>query len=260
MIPKQYITEWSATAPWVNNYQIEQDLVIERCIVEIFSDELLRENLAFRGGTALHKIFFRPQVRYSEDIDLVQISNEEIGLVLTRLRAKLSFLGLAGYKRAEHNNTLIYKFRSEYENIPLKLKVEINTREHFSVLGYKEAERSVQSEYFSGACKIKTFQSEELLATKLRALYQRSKGRDLFDIWFSLKYGKPDTEKIIFAFSEYMLAEGHKVSQKEFLANLTNKSADINFLHDISGLLRSEVEYNAEKALEDVIREIILLL
>ncbi|MCK6613630.1 MAG: nucleotidyl transferase AbiEii/AbiGii toxin family protein [Ignavibacteriaceae bacterium] len=260
MIPKQYITEWSATAPWVNNYQIEQDLIIERCIVEIFSDELLREKLAFRGGTALHKIFFSPQVRYSEDIDLVQISNEEIGMVLTRLRERLSFLGQAGYKRAEHNNTLIYKFRSEFENIPLKLKVEINTREHFSVFGYKEAARGIQSEYLSGTYKVKTFQIEELLATKLRALYQRSKGRDLFDIWFALKYSKADTERIIFAFGEYMSAEGHKVSQREFLINLTNKLADINFLNDVSGLLRPGVEYNAEEALEDVVSKIIRLL
>lgn len=104
MIPKQYITEWSDRAPWINNYQIEQDLVIERSVVEIFSDELLKEKLAFRGGTALHKLFLKPQVRYSEDIDLVQISNEEIGDVLTRLRERLSFLGLANYKRAAHNN------------------------------------------------------------------------------------------------------------------------------------------------------------
>lgn len=97
----------------------------------------------------MHKLFFSPQVRYSEDIDLVQISNEEIGDVLSRLRERLSFLGLASYKRAEHNNTLVYRFQSEYENIPLKLKIEINTREHFTTLGYTEMNFSVKSGYFS---------------------------------------------------------------------------------------------------------------
>ena len=82
MIPRAYIFEWQRNAPWQSNAQIEQDLVIERAIVELFSDELIRENLAFRGGTALHKIFFKPQVRYSEDIDLVQIKHGDIGEIV----------------------------------------------------------------------------------------------------------------------------------------------------------------------------------
>jgi len=72
MIPKIYITQWKKNAPWNNDYQVEQDLVIERALVEIFSDSELKEQLAFRGGTALHKLFLKPQARYSEDIDLNQ--------------------------------------------------------------------------------------------------------------------------------------------------------------------------------------------
>lgn len=69
MIPRRYILEWKEFAPWPDDAQVEQDLVIERALVEIFSDEFLSEHLAFRGGTALHKLFLKPQVRYSEDID-----------------------------------------------------------------------------------------------------------------------------------------------------------------------------------------------
>ena len=66
MIPRRYIEEWKAYAPWPDNAQVEQDLIIERALVEIFSDDLLRENLAFRGGTAFHKLYLKPQARYSE--------------------------------------------------------------------------------------------------------------------------------------------------------------------------------------------------
>ena len=59
MIPKPYIAKWQEFAPWQEFYQIEQDLVISRVLIELFSDEFLRENLAFRGGTALHKLFLR---------------------------------------------------------------------------------------------------------------------------------------------------------------------------------------------------------
>ena len=72
---------------------MEQDLVIARALVEIFSDDLLKKSLAFRGGTALHKLYLQPQVRYSEDIDLVQINSEPINPILKQIRERLAFLG-----------------------------------------------------------------------------------------------------------------------------------------------------------------------
>jgi hypothetical protein len=53
LIPRDYITEWRAQAPWVQDIQVEQDLVICRALVEIFSHPVLSKALAFRGGTAL---------------------------------------------------------------------------------------------------------------------------------------------------------------------------------------------------------------
>ena len=73
MIPQVYIIEWQQSFPWSSYDFVEQDLVISRALVEIYSDPFLKSKLAFRGGTALHKLHLAPQVRYSEDIDLVQI-------------------------------------------------------------------------------------------------------------------------------------------------------------------------------------------
>lgn len=61
MIPQAYITEWANQVPWQTNEQVEQDLVICRALVTIFSDEFLAKSLAFRGGTALHKLYLSPQ-------------------------------------------------------------------------------------------------------------------------------------------------------------------------------------------------------
>lgn len=93
MIPQQYITEWSEIAPWKANEQVEQDLIISRTLVELFSDEFIAERVAFRGGTAIHKLYLEPQPRFSEDIDLVQISAEPIGSTINKIRKLLSFLG-----------------------------------------------------------------------------------------------------------------------------------------------------------------------
>lgn len=85
MIPKPYIAKWQEYAPWKEFSQVEQDLIISRTLVEIFSDEYLQENLAFRGGTALHKLYLNPAPRYSEDIDLVQIKEGPIKPIMERL-------------------------------------------------------------------------------------------------------------------------------------------------------------------------------
>ncbi|WP_245484851.1 nucleotidyl transferase AbiEii/AbiGii toxin family protein [Rhizobium ruizarguesonis] len=89
MIPRDYIAEWRSQAPWVQDIQVEQDLVICRALVEIFSHPVLSKALAFRGGTALYKLYLKPAARYSEDIDLVQMRAEPAGPVMDALRSGL---------------------------------------------------------------------------------------------------------------------------------------------------------------------------
>jgi predicted nucleotidyltransferase component of viral defense system len=65
VIPRDYITSWRPQAPWVQDIQVEQDLVICRALVELFSNPVLAQSLAFRGGTALYKLYIKPPARYS---------------------------------------------------------------------------------------------------------------------------------------------------------------------------------------------------
>jgi predicted nucleotidyltransferase component of viral defense system len=88
---------------------VEQDLIISRVLVEIFQDEYLASNLAFRGGTALHKLFLAPPARYSEDIDLVQISEGPVGPLFDKLRSTLGFLGKPRTIQKQHGNKLLFR-------------------------------------------------------------------------------------------------------------------------------------------------------
>ncbi len=126
MIPITDIRAWGSIVPWKTDEQIEQDLVISRSLVEIYSEKFLSENLAFRGGTALHKLFLSPQPRYSEDIDLAQKEAGPIRDIITGLRTALAFLGEPKVKQKANNNTLIFRFDSEnITPVPLRLKVEL---------------------------------------------------------------------------------------------------------------------------------------
>lgn len=260
MIPQRYIEEWKENAPWPSYAQIEQDLVIARTLVEIFSDDFLKRSLAFRGGTALHKLYLPPQVRYSEDIDLVQINSEPINPILKRIREKLSFLGTKRtVKQHIHNNTIIYRFDTEVQPvINMRLKIEINTREHFNVLGLKEIPYKVENGWFSGECHLTGYELEELLGTKMRALYQRRKGRDLFDLYCALTNHSVDVEKLIRCYKTYMEYSVDKPpTQKLFLANMEEKITDKEFLDDIYSILKQGIEYNNEKAWDKVKIELI---
>ena len=259
MIPRRYIEEWKEFAPWPENSQVEQDLVIEKVLVQIFSDPFLQERLAFRGGTVLHKILLKPPVRYSEDIDLVQINPEPIKDTLSAIRKSLDFLGKPTVKQKANNNTLVYRFESEIPPvINLRLKIEINCREHFSVLGYKKIEHQIENTWAKGSCKFISFEAEELLGSKLRALYQRKKGRDLFDLYYALSNLNLDTERIIKCYKEYMaFSVSNPPTLKQFLLNMEQKLHDPDFLGDIYALLRPGVEYDSDRALDLVKTELI---
>lgn len=248
MIPKAYITAWRQKAPWQEDYQVEQDLVIERALMAIYSDDYLRTRLAFRGGTALHKLYLSPASRYSEDIDLVQITAEPFGPVMDQLKEVLSFLGDKPVrKQKQHNNTLIYRFDSE-DGLPLRLKIEVNCREHHTIYGIHHVDYRMESDWYTGNISIPTYKLPELLGTKLRALYQRRKGRDLFDIWLAITQTNVDVLHIIEAWHFYMHEEGNTISQKAFLDNLEKKRSDPDFLNDMEGLLRPGLKYDIQNA------------
>lgn len=113
---------------------VEQDLVISRALIDLFSDPHVAQHLAFRGGTALYKLHLMPAARYSEDIDLVQVDAEPIGLTLDRIHTILDpWLGKPKYDSGRQSSRLSYRFESE-SGSPMRLKIEMNTREHIGNL------------------------------------------------------------------------------------------------------------------------------
>lgn len=263
MIPKPYIAKWQEYAPWKEFSQVEQDLIISRALVEIFSDEYLRENLAFRGGTALHKLYLNPAPRYSEDIDLVQIKPGPIKPIMERVGEVVTFFDEKRTTQVRgHGAKALYRFTSEYEEIRMRLKLEINCKEHFHVLDWVDFPFEIENEWFPGKAKIRTYNINELLGTKLRALYQRSKGRDLFDLDYSRKNAELNYPQIVNCFKEYIsFATGKRPpGKKEFLRNMEEKENSAEFTGDMEALLRPEIKYNQSEAFDWLKNELIELI
>ena len=213
--------EWSQQVPWQSNEQVEQDLIICRALVEIFSDKWLASSLAFRGGTALHKLYLQPQPRYSEDIDLVQVRAEPIKETVQRLQVALAFMGESSVKPRRDGTQIICRFDSEFPpSFRLRLKVEINTREHFTMHGLVQFPFEVKSSWFDGGCNL----------TQKPAL---------------------DIEALMLSYKKYMNYSVEKPpTQRDFLLNMEAKIHDSEFLGDTTALLRPDVPYNPITAYE----------
>jgi predicted nucleotidyltransferase component of viral defense system len=254
MIPQAYITEWQHKAPWGANEQIEQDLILCRILTELFQNEFLREQLVFRGGTALNKLYFPSPVRYSEDLDFVQLLPGQIKPIIETVQKTINpFLKGKGTDSRKDGFRIYYGFQSE--NIPgieRKIKIEINTREHFNVFPIEKKKFTINSQWYSGECTIPAYNLNEMLGTKMRALYQRSKGRDLFDLDWSLRHCKTNPNEIIEAFKKYMDFQDNKVSQKEYCTNVKIKVNDPVFCQDIYNYIRPGIEYDPKIAFKNI--------
>ena len=180
MIPLMNIVAWSNVVPWADQRQIEQDLIISRAIVDLFADPFLREQLRCRGGTALNKLHFPAPIRYSEDIDLVRTTAGPIGPILGRVRERLEpWLGRANFDQSPIAPKLRFRVQAEdpAATTQIRLKVEINTAEIEAYDTPQTLAFRVENPWFAGEADVATFSREEMLATKLRALLQRNKGR-----------------------------------------------------------------------------------
>ncbi len=262
MIGQDAITGWRNVVPWRNDLQVEQDLILHAMIHAIYSDPILSEKLALRGGTCLNKLIWNTPARYSEDLDLVQISAEKAGPTISRFRKVLEdiFDESAQWETTRGSFRLYYSFAPEGRTGERqRINVEINIQEHFAVEGYRKKRLILNSLWRRGETDVTTFSAEELFATKLRALYQRRKGRDLFDLWKSFELGL-NNEKVIDIFLRYMKHAGKQIYRDHFAKNLEEKLKDRNFMGDIVPLIIPGTDYDILQAADLVDKKIFSLI
>jgi hypothetical protein len=140
----------------------------------------------------------------------------------------------------------------------MRIKVEVNTFERLPARPLARHQFAVDSPWFAASAEVQTFSPEELVATKLRALYQRSKGRDLFDLWLGLTEMDLAPSDLIECFGPY---RPDRYTPKLAEANLRAKVADPDFSNDLMPLVAAWPEdYSVGAAAELVIGRLFSLL
>lgn len=175
---------------------------------------------------------------------------EPIGPVFDHLSGVLAWIGKDKTAMSTNIGTISFTFPTTSQTpLTMKVKVEINSREHEPRFGFHPTPFAVENTWFTGATILRTYQLEELLGTKLRALHQRRKGRDLFDLDYALRHPtvKVDSTRIREAFVFYMQYEA-PLTRTEMQQSLAAKMQHPGFLGDITPLLRPGIAYDPQVA------------
>ena len=251
-------------APWGQLRQVEQDLLLCRSMVAIFSDKFLKSQVAMRGGTLLHKVHLAPAARYSEDIDLVVIGNRPKGHISRALiRVLTPVLGkptqsVWGWMKLAVRNAgrpseilrLLYSLPVISEaGANLTIKMEANVDERQSHRPIVELPFSYSFQGTTEQAVLNGYDLHEMLGTKLRALFQRRAGRDLFDLYWALSHN-PSTSpaEVIASFHHYLRMEGATLVRSEFVGRLHDYLRDRGFCTDMTALLRTGINYDPQEA------------
>jgi predicted nucleotidyltransferase component of viral defense system len=248
MIPTQNIVAWSKVAPWAEPRQVEQDLIIARALVQLFTDPLLRDELRIRGGTAPNKLHFPKPLRYSEDIDLTRTKEGASKPIWDRVHDLLDpWLGDPEYFRSQVAPALRYTVQAEDGSGTIRLKIEINEVEMTNFDLPQSLPFVVDNPWFSGAADIPTLSTEELLSTKIRALLQRNKGRDLVDLAHGLEVFRTlDVQRTVDLFVEYVKQK--PIPRWEAEKRMFEKLERRGFLADVHPLLTAEERARFDEA------------
>jgi predicted nucleotidyltransferase component of viral defense system len=276
MIPitRQDILFHQSIVPWSAQHQVEQDLLLCRAMAALFDDSFLSTQIAMRGGTLLHKVHLAPAARYSEDIDLVVVGSRPAEHVRRAVRRVLAdvlgmpkklvwdtiALAIRNTVKPSRVLRMTYAVRSIIEpSRSLEIVVEANVTErkpHRSVVeipfSYPFRGETIQA-------KIKGYDIHEMLGTKMRAMFQRRRGRDLFDLYWALtKSVSPiDPAAVIESFQHYMKQEGTRTHRAEFIGILEAHLEDRGFCSDTESLLRNGISYDAQMAGKYVIENLL---
>jgi len=264
--------------PWPNQRQVEQDLLLCQTMNALFSDNFLKGQIAMRGGTLLHKVHLAPASRYSEDIDLVVFGDrpknhieKAIKRVLDQVLGKPHASLWSDVKLAVRNAvkpseilriTYFVPSQADPRGRPMEIAIEANVTERtphreIAKLPFPHKFREEDS-----AVVVNGFDIHEMLGTKMRAMFQRKKGRDLFDLYWALTNSPTpvDPAEIIESFLHYMNEEGTRAGRTEFVDILRDHLSDQGFLTDMDALLRVGIEYNPLVAGDFIIDNLLNLL
>ena len=240
----------------IRDTQIEKDYVISWVIYGIANNPFLKENLVFKGGTVLKKLYF-PDYRLSEDLDFTFMGKdfdiEAIKAAFKKLiewvyeesRISLSVQNETQHETGNFNFYLAYTGPLGGAGANKDIKVDISQNE--LIYNVPEEKQIINTysdleEEYSILC----YSLGEVIAEKMRSIMQRTAPRDIYDLWYLFEVEGQDIEDNVFAFQEKAKHKGYDPNEltkvieqkeksfaKQWREHLTNQMTEIPDFNDV---------------------------
>lgn len=223
----------------VRDTQIEKDYVISWVIYGIAFNPYLKENLIFKGGTVLKKIYF-PGYRFSEDLDFTfrdrnfnidtirTAFNELIKYVYEQSRISFSIKNETQYETGNYNFYLGYIGPLGGTGANKDIKVDISQNELLYHAPEEKQVTNIFADLEHEQYSILSYSLGEVIAEKMRSIMQRTAPRDIYDLWYLFEVEGEDIDDHIFAFQEKAKYKGYN---PEELVKVIEQKEKIYFKH-----------------------------
>ena len=246
------VRDWADAQGIGDEVRAELDLRLSHTVGLIAASDLGME-LCFKGGTAINKLYFEDTARLSVDLDYNAVGEERSVYRRCRerresLTALISQAGaeLHRYKFGVVGDHLLFRYRSVTTGRSGSFKVEISLTERFAVFGAVRRPFLVPLTTAPGSRRevaVNTTTLPELIGTKIRALHQRRKGRDIFDLWRAIPVIQDTTilRKLVLF---YFACRNVPFDRQAFFGTLDQKIGDPRFQDDLTPYLRPGTRFD----------------
>lgn len=188
---KNLVSEWG-----LREDVIEKDYVIGWVLWGISKEKDLSANWAFKGGTSLKKCYIETW-RFSEDLDFTVMPNgpykpEDVEPLIQRVLERVHDESGIDFSirplKFKHADKYLYTEGSIYYRgprnspSPARIKLDISGLEKIACPTVLRDISHPYSDALPEASKVRCYAFEEVYAEKLRAMGERGRPRDLYDI------------------------------------------------------------------------------
>jgi len=238
MIEREELEELRKRRPY-RLFSLEKEYLL---MIFLYALSEISDKFVFKGGTCLRLAYSHE--RLSEDIDLnTDLSMQKVDAIFEKIMEKYKLLGieynLMKKEIFENSFTVRIRFKgplyANREDSTNSIRIDVSQRKN------KEKKIMPINKLFSDIpfFFITCMAEEEIFAEKIRSLFQRNKGRDLYDVWVLLKKGLKVEGK--------MLKEKFLEENIRFDINNLNLCSKMQYDNDMRDLVPAKPDYSILK-------------
>jgi predicted nucleotidyltransferase component of viral defense system len=185
LIDREFLLKVAKNKGLKNREYIEKDYFQDVLLYHLYKKS---NNFIFKGGTCLYKLYNLP--RFSEDLDFSILTQKNIKETIESVARELK----AKIESKKTKTSFLFKLR--FSGILTQFNIVRIDVSLFNIVFGFEVKNYVSPYIDIPPFSLRVLKLEEILAEKIHALIKRNNARDLYDLFFLLRFVVPNEELI----------------------------------------------------------------